>query len=220
MVVSRRTWRFSLRALLIALTFVLIAISHLKTTLDLRAVRSTTSRQAAELQRLREEVGLFEIEDRANPHVLFLPQKEPDAYRWRVYLPPRRQDYEICVGAEGIPETGVPTDMYQFQPLRHGEPPSANQRLDETFTIDVFLSRDAAGQYQWHVRHLRGEMFVPADPIAGGGQSHFSVWRERLRVLDPKQPVVLLRGHTRPAAKLPGSQTPPGPVGELIVWIR
>jgi len=203
---AKRRWQFSLRAIFIFVAFLIVAISHMKATLDLRAARRVMEQQAGEIGQLRGELGIFDIEDPAKAHTLFIRLKQPDAYRYRVYLPPRKREYEICVGTQGVSIGSVPDDMYQFQPLNGG---------GRSFFVDVFLAKDANGQYQWHVRHPRGEIFEPFTPFAVGGQSHIAAGNSpgTLVLSDPNQPIVLVLWVPSEGVAGAGTQG-------LAVWIR
>jgi len=209
---TRRRWQYSIRTAIFLIAFLVVVISHIRTTLDLQVARGVLKKQTAEIGRLRGELGIFEIEDSSKAHVLGIRLKEPDAYRFRVYLPPRKREYEICIGTQGVSLSGVPGDMYQFQPLRGG----GVTPVDGTsFFVDVFLAKNPSGQYQWHVRHPRGEMFEPFMPFAVGGQSHLAAGNSVRSVVlsDPNEPIILVRWIPSEGFSGAGSQG-------LAVWIR
>ena len=208
----QRRWQFSLRATLLIIALVVVVISHIKTTLDLQEARRTVEQQAIDIDLMRGELGIFEIEDPSKVHVLFIRLNQPDAYRYRVYLPPRKREYEICVGTQGVTLSGLPDDRYQFQPLRAGGVVPVDGR---SFFVDVFLAKDANGEHHWHVRHPRGELLEPFTPFATGGQSHVSAGNSAGRVIhsDPNEPIILVRW--TPSDNFAGTSSE-----GLAVWIR
>jgi hypothetical protein len=205
-------WQFSLRTIFILVAFFILALSHLKTTLDLRSTRRLLIQQTNEIDKLRGELGIFEIVDPSKAHLLFIRRDKPDSFRYRVYLPPRSREYEICIGTKHVSLSQLPDDMYQFQSLRD----NALIRVDGTsFFVDVFLAKNADGEYHWHVRHPRGELFAPFKPFALEGQSHIVSGNSPGRVVlsNPNEPITLvnwLRDGDSPGAESDG----------LAVWIR
>jgi hypothetical protein len=223
-----RRWRYSLRTAIVAIAFLLVVLSHLKVTFDLRSARTTIARQTKELAELRNELGVFKISDRSKPHVLSVRTLEPNAFRFRVYLPPRRKDYEICCSVGDIQASGVPSDMYEFQAIRNLANDTLVPKVGGTFAVDVFLRKDEEGEMRLYVRHPQGTL-QPALPamhlLLRDDQPQ--VWRiepsgpPQVQVLDPREPVVLLRWRASPENAAPaGGEFPDDPTDGVMVWIR
>jgi hypothetical protein len=226
---SRRGWRYSLRTAIVATAFTLIGISHFNTTLELRSARRTIALETKELAELRDELGVFEILDPSRAHVLSIRTLEPNAFRFRVYLPPRQKDYEVCCAVEGIPATDVPSDMYEFQQLHGLSSDVLVPKVGGTFSVDVFLRKDEQGQLRLYTRHPQGTLqpAIDADHLLAQATSSPQVWQiepsepPRLQVLDPRQPVVLLRWRTCPENDVAADGSwPEGTHDGVIVWIR
>jgi hypothetical protein len=221
-------WRYSLRSAIVAIAFVLVVLSHLKVTFDLRSARTTIARQTKELAELRDEVGLFEILDPSKPHVLAVRTLEPNAYRFRVYLPPRRKDYEICCSVSQIPATGLPSDQYEFQAIRNLSNQTVVPKLGGTFAVDVYVRKDDDGELRLWVRHPQGTMrpVIPATHLLAKDDQP-QVWRiepsspPQAQVLDPHEPVVLLRWQACAESAIPATgEFPDGASDGVMVWIR
>jgi hypothetical protein len=226
--IRKGRWRYSLRTAIVATAFTLVVLSHIKVTLDLKSARRTIALQTKELAKLRDELGVFEIVDPSRPHVLSVRTLEPNAYRFRVYLPPRRKDYEVCCTVSDIPATGVPGDNYEFQQLRGLSSESLVPKVGGTFAVDVFLRKDEEGETRLYVRHPQGTLqpALPATHLLLKDDQP-QVWRvepsgpPQLQVLDPRQPVVLLRWRVSPEnAATAGGEFPDDPTDGVMVWIR
>lgn len=203
---------------MLAVALVLIVLSHFKVTGDLNVARSEIKKQEAEVERLRDQLGLFEFTDRSKPHAKLLLDT-PDSYRWRVYLPPRDKDYEICAGDQGIADTGVPNDGFQWQSIKQKDIWVRDQQIEGTFIVDVFLWKANKG-LEWHIRHPAGEMLVPFTPTGAAGRIHEDVVSRELKIFEANEPVSLLRIRKWTHNELVGDQPPQRPTNGLIVWIR
>jgi hypothetical protein len=211
-VAAKRRGQVSLRTSLIIVAFAVLAVSHVKSTLDLRAARTRLSEQSAEIDKLRGELGIFEIEDPAKTHLLFIRRNQPDSFRYRVYLPPRQREYEICVTTKDVSLSYLPDETCQRESLRAG---GVIPIEGTPFFVDVFLAKDRDGEYHWHVQHPRGEIVERFVPIAKGGQSHISSGNSSGRVVlsDPDEPIVLVRW-------IPVGEVGAAPGDGLAVWIQ
>ena len=224
----QRRWRYSLRTAIVAIAFTLVVLSHIKVTLDLKSARRTIALQTKELAALRDELGVFEIVDPSKPHVLSVRTLEPNAFRFRVYLPPRRKDYEVCCSVGDIPVRGMPSDNYEFQQLQGLSNQALVPKVGGTFAVDVFLRKDEEGKMRLYVRHPQGTL-QPAlratHLLLKDDQPQ--VWRiepsgpPQLQVLDPREPVVLLRWRVSPeSASTAAGEFPDDPTDGVMVWIR
>ncbi|QEF97193.1 hypothetical protein Mal15_12310 [Stieleria maiorica] len=71
-----------------------IAISHLRTSAELRVTKS-------ENKRLRDELGVLTVEDETAVSLLAVPTAEQDCWRWRIHMP---ADLKLRIG---ITDAGV-----------------------------------------------------------------------------------------------------------------
>jgi hypothetical protein len=222
---ARLPWlRYSLRWLLVAIAFLAVVVSHVKTSLDLRQSQRTSSRQQAELKQLRDELGIFEVHDRTKAHVVFVRQTEDKAWRWRVYLPPGGR-YMMKWAIDAIANEGLSSEWegQNFQPI----PKEAS-----TFNVDVFLRQGADGKWRCFLRYPWGELtrelpeehvlVSPMEPTVFRGDPHFRAGQ--LTLSDPREPLVLFRYQVMPqadndAAQAKGEQ-PDGPFPGIMVWIE
>jgi len=219
--------RFSLRGLLAATAFLAVVVSHVNTSLNLRRTERTIAQQHAELKRMRNELGVFDVEERNKAHVLFVRQMDEKAWRWRVYLPSQRR-YMMKWAIDDVPDKGLASQWegQQFQVLG---------RDDLTFTFDVFLRKGADGKWRWFLRRTgpgsSGELtcdaaadhplIAPSQPISGriecGGAG-------QVTLSDPNEPLVLFRYQFIPQAEYEAAQAqgqqPAGTFPGIIVWIE
>jgi len=222
---ARRPWvRFSLRWLIVAMAFLAVLVSHVKTSLDLRQSQIEINRRQAELKLLRDELGVFEVTDPAKAHVIFVRQNEDKSWRWRVYLPPGGP-YMMKWAIDDIPGEGLATQWegqnFQIRPLE-----------SSTFNVDVFLRRGADGRWRWFVRYPWGEkqhelpdnymLLAPSQPIT-------IISDPRLRTAsvttsDLGQPLVLFRYRVIPKVEFDAAQAqgkvPEGPYDGIMVWLE
>jgi hypothetical protein len=219
--------RFSLRWLLVATAFVAVVVSHVNTSLNLRRGQRTIEQQQGELKKLRDELGVFEVEDRTKAHVVFVRQTEDKAWRWRLSLPPQgRYMLKWAIDSVASKDLSSQWEGQQFQTLG----------LDSTtFTVDLFLRKGADGHWRWFLRNTgrlgTGELTreVPADhplispsqPIVGRVECNGS---GGLTLSDPKEPLVLFRYQLIPQAEFDAAQAPrhepDGTFPGIIVWIE
>jgi|GEM_PF-4621268 len=216
--------RYSLRWLLVAMAFLAVVVSHVKTSLDLSHSRQTISEQQAELKRLRDELGVFEVNDVTKAHVIFVRQTEDKAWRWRVYLPPGSH-YMMKWAIDAIPNEDLASEWegQNFQPHPHEL---------ATFNVDVFLRKGADGKWRWFLRYPWGELtreladdhvlLAPSEPIViSGDPGNRSA---QVAISDPRKPVVLFRYQVMPQADFEAAQgqgrKPDGPFPGIMVWIE
>ena len=221
---GRRWLRFSLRWLIVAMAFLAVLVSHVKTSLDLRSAHLTIARQQAELKQLRDELGVFEVTDPTKVHVIFVRQNEDMSWRWRVYLPPKDR-YMMKRAIEQIPGEGLATQW-------HGQNFQIFPVESSTFNVDVFLRRGADGKWRWLVRYPWGEgqhelpddhsLIAPSEPIVISGDPRGRPGR--VEISDPRQPLVLFRYRVIPQAEHDAAQAqgevPLGPYDGIMVWIE
>ncbi len=216
--------RYSLRWLLVAMAFLAVVVSHVNTSLNLRQAEQTISRQQADLKRLRDELGVFEISDFTKTHIIFVRQNEEKAWRWRVYVPPGGR-YMMKWAIDEIPNDGLASQWegQNFQP---------NPQERSTFTVDVFLRKGADGKWRVFLRYPWGELkrelpedhvlISPTQPIVllGNPGSHPG----QLSLCDPRQPLVFFRHRVVPQTEFDSAQAkgelPPGPFPGIMVWIE
>jgi hypothetical protein len=220
-----RRLRYSLAGLMAGAACFIIVVSHINTSIRLRQAEQSVAAQQAELARLRDELGIFDVEDPTQVHSVFVRQMEDKAWRWRVYLPPRGR-YMFKWATDEIPGEGLSFQWegQEFQPALQ----------DPTgFNVDVFLRNDARGVPHWFVRYPWGEFkraipegmspLSPQEPVGIAGDPHFRPGH--LIVSDPKQPVVLFRMQMIPeaeakAAQVKGGGDIDGTFPGIMVWIE
>jgi hypothetical protein len=89
---SPRRVRFSLRALILTIVFLALAFSHVLTSIQLWKLRR-------DLQRMRGEVGLLDIQDWSQVHATRITNAEYGRWRFRIYVPPGKK-VDLCWNAD------------------------------------------------------------------------------------------------------------------------
>jgi len=206
------------------MAFLAVVVSHLNTSLNLRNAQRTISRQQAELKQLREELGVFEVNDRTKAHFIFVRQTEDQAWRWRVYLP-AGGNYMMKWATDAIPNEGLSSEW-------EGQNFQRFPKDDLTFNVDVCLRKGADGKWRWFVRYPWGEfsrelpeehmLLSPMQPTVTSGDPRRRPGQ--LTIRDPREPLVLFRYQVKPQADHEAAQAkgqlPVGPYPGIMVWIE
>ncbi|MEX2138419.1 MAG: hypothetical protein WD894_04115 [Pirellulales bacterium] len=100
---TRRRFRFSIRALLLAIAFGALVISHVYTSQQLQETRQ-------ENLLLRQELDRFQVEDEQKLHVAALTSPDRLTWRWRLFVPEGRQ-FVLRTEHKNLPESGLPTPL-------------------------------------------------------------------------------------------------------------
>ena len=95
-----RMTKFSIKGLLVFLTFIALGIALVLTQRELRE-------KTTQLDSLLQESRYLKIVDDKMIHATNLPGFGQKSWRWRVYLPPDRQ-FRIRVAYDNVPANGIP----------------------------------------------------------------------------------------------------------------
>ncbi|QDU57146.1 hypothetical protein [Aeoliella mucimassa] len=96
----RRLFRFSLLTMVLLTTIIGLVITVVLQQAKLAPME-------AENKRMRNELGIFKIEDPEKIHVIRVPTEDNAPRKYRVYLPPGRK-YVRCYRGYDIPEQEIP----------------------------------------------------------------------------------------------------------------
>lgn len=216
--VRRGPPRFSLRGLLLITAIVAIALSHWRTSHELRCVRT-------DLTTARNELHYIDAPDDDHLYAVELPAYDSMVWRWRLQLPATGRYRIAWALSSEIPESGMPTSGVHYaepfrdnsgQPLPGGEP----------FIFNLALAK--ASQDRWALTYGPGRQITTrylTDPpgwlegktdVGWGGRVAGS---DGTVTVEPDQPLVLLRH--RKSKQVPGGSTVEmNPTDGLMVWVE
>jgi hypothetical protein len=179
--VARRLPRFTIANLLlitvIASLGVAYVVSNRKWTADV-----------AELQSLRDISGQLTISDPSKIHAIGVPTVGKNKWQWHVYLPVDRE-FQLHLVTGGVPSHGVPENLGTPQ-VRSGFYNSGEM------LIVAEIAQNPAGDFVLSGSFPKGEFSHPiknGDWVNRGGHSVVAVEPGHTQVVDPDQPMVLLR---------------------------
>lgn len=199
---ARHPPRFSLRSLVVAITFVAMAIALWQLYIELAPLRS-------EVARLRNEVGELSVEDDSKLHAIEIPQRDEFTWKWRVWIPAGRK-YELLVRSENIPKEGLPMPEGTITISEFGEmwvmyriarDPRDNTWRGSTSTRTGSVGSDQHDWVEWGSRVSTDE---------GVNQSTL--------VGDPAKPLVLAR--KRVSKTVTSSQNIEDPAAGFMIWLN
>ena len=212
--------RFSLLGFLATVTVLLLGISHWNTSRKLSTVES-------ELRRLRDEVGYISVEDETKFHAVALESKEPNTWRWRLFVP-KGVHYGWNIACENIPKNSPPK--------RVGVTSISNEAYwenDNEVLVTTRLQQLEDGNWNLSINSKIGDsanqmggatLNIPNEKMtwlktapATDGQVFGAKGTE---VIDPSGPIILLQ--KRSCELQPnGSYLPsPNPMPGFMVWLE
>jgi hypothetical protein len=188
--------RFSVLHLVLLTTIVALGVNVISTARRASQLQARNGRLVYDNERLRGELGLFDVKDPAKIHAIRLPDE--GLHRYRVYLPAGRR-YTQYYTTSNIPAEGVP-EKQNGRPLKPGMylctvdfeqqlgKPTGSKRLavvklncereedaNATFSASVFVS-------DWTIDPVTN---IIAHSIDGPGK--------KLELHDPANPFVIYR---------------------------
>jgi hypothetical protein len=189
--VGRRWFQFRLSAILVVIVIVGLCVAHFRATrLVLKLERRNRELESAN-SKLRVEAGYLEIDDPSKAVVLRIQNLEEDTWQWKVWLPPGRW-FLSCL-TEGIPRQGVtngsssgPIDGDRELPVYVTLRKGPDGQWIFRFGVDETSIGSVVDASNWLVKQVEGASITrPRSTNIAGDKSQ--------DVLDPGQPVVLLR---------------------------
>lgn len=202
----RFRFAFSLRALLVAVGFIVLAVSHFYTSLELSNVRS-------ENILLRQEVERFPLEDERRLHAAALLSPDSLTWRWRLYVPSDGK-FVLRVEHKNLPESGFPTPAGWV-----GDELPAGEVL-----VTVTVHQDADRNW-WlvtmapTVRHRFKILPANAGWLGPPDYGHWQEGTKGVTVFSPGERALLLRA--RQSLNVPGGKTVNmKPTDGVMVWVE
>ncbi|QDU57149.1 hypothetical protein Pan181_33630 [Aeoliella mucimassa] len=203
---KRRT-RYSLRTLMLATTFVGMALAIALLTLEIIPLR-------AEVQRLHDEAGYLTIDDPTKIHAIQVETESPLVWKWKVWIPEgsgvvwhKAMAGTIPAATDPLPEKGV----------------GFSQEGGEELLFTVRVYQDLYGQ--WVLGHQLGgnSSFVKLsdDDLAAirdtTGWSSQGVWATTV-TCDADKPFILMRRSYAPSSGGGTNLLGEGP--GILIWLR
>ncbi|WDI41267.1 hypothetical protein [Bremerella sp. P1] len=156
---ARNRWTsFSLLTILLLLTIVALAISHVRMSWQMDENNKAMATMEAELTQLRKETGYLEITDEKLVHVVAAPTHEDLVWRWKVYVP-----------------EGVTLKSHMMVKQSKGGTMTGTSRLQEgTSQIELAIYRGPEGQWKQKLTVING---ASTSSSSGDLPENFMSWR-------------------------------------------
>jgi hypothetical protein len=206
----RRCRQFSLKTLIVAVTFITMLLSHIYVSFQ-------NSEYRRELGQLRSQLGYFVVEDTSKGYVLQLKQQNQSEWTWRVHLP-KGIDWSLCLLVGQVPLIGFPDspEMHRQKPL-----PS-----DFTLHLRVVQNHNGSGEI---VLTLNGELEndTVTIPLRDSASAGFPGSHVMFRSAGHQEPLEfgstakteVFRYRALPLPFDPKKRLGSGPTNGLLIWL-
>jgi hypothetical protein len=173
-----------------------------------------TNRLRAENRKLREELGVLNVEDSTKFYARSLPVNDTLHWRWRLYFPAHRR-YTIKVQTEEIGDDG----------FHHSSATSFDAEKGE-YTFEAEARKGKTGWTDINIRTSTGQFGTSTETMKPGfddwsaGSYSSSQLDKASKEYDPAKPLELLRlrAMKRTSATTSSGVAEPGP--GLLIWIE
>ena len=175
-----------------------------------------TNRLHAENRKLREELGVLNVEDPTKFYARALPVNDTLRWRWRIYFPAHHR-YMIKVQTEEIGDSGLKKDNANGMSfdVDKGE-----------YTFEAEARKGKPGWTDIHVMICNGQFSTSTDAMksgfedwASGGSSTHQLDRASTEY-DATKPLELLRVRALKRTSATTSSNVPEPGPGLLIWIQ
>jgi hypothetical protein len=194
--------RFSIRTLLVVTAFIACGIT-------IWQLQRVVGPLKAEVKRLRDEVGVLNIEDETKVHAIQVRTNDELRWKWRLWIPPGRK-YVLRTAGGMVPKTGFPSEGGTISIYNEGE-----------MWVEFKIMRDPkSGTWE-------GSMVTSTGSV-GGGEQKWVAWGRRMgsgegvgtttQVSEPDEVLVLGRHYHSQTAK--DSTKIEDPASGFIIWLE
>ena len=205
--------KFTLKTILIILTFVAMAVMLVMTRIEL-------DEKSRQLETYRNEMRYLNIDDQTKIHAINIPGIGRKSWRWRIYLPPNRK---FCLRAafDNVPNRGLPENAPNFTmcDLSSGE---------SILSVNVIKENDSWGLALYEEQNGRSTFDLVAD-INGaetdwlnkrGGCQESVAGRSSTLAAVADEPFILLSYRDGLSPKSGVTATNPNPTDGIVLWIE
>jgi hypothetical protein len=219
-----KSWRprVSLLTLLLLTAAIVLGISHLATSHREKALLQQVAGLNAERQKLRDELGYFDIADSKKIHVRNIREQTEHTWKWRVYLPPGT--FHLNCAVEGIPQQGFEAPPHLTDVITS---------KGESHVYEVAIREAAEGKWQLVLRQagqgaLRSGMPPDHDLVRKAdlrGSTSSCAGLSEAEIAPNDQPLSLLRMRVTardrdPSDKAAPFPDPTTPCDGVLIWIE
>ena len=200
-----RRFRFSMASVLLATAFLVVSISHVHTSRELK--RTKDSLKIAE-----SALGFLTVDDPSLVHAISLPSPNRSQWRWSIQLPSGKT-FRLRYLVGKIPTNGLPEDTSGAGSSTSILTDSQGQRFGP-FILDGALSKTEFGDWKLEfttdASSIQPKIENPPDWLNENPRPSLTWVAGRGRTESGREPVVLLRSRN--------SET--NPADGILVWIE